>query len=324
MKTKILLFLLLSLADMIVSAQVADFENQTLAPESYWAGQDGSADFFIDSEIFFPTSWDTSFGGYWLSGWAYSNKTDSITSGYENEFSAKAGSGYNNSVNYAVALGDGYFRPTENVWQYFELTQFKMTNSTYAFNSMRDGDLFAKKFGGLSGDDPDFFTVTFRGFIQGLQVGNDVVVYLADFRFEDNSQDYIVRDWINVDLSGMNFTDSIAYFFESSDVGEFGINTPKYFCADHFEYALFINQIQENLASAIQISPNPATNYIRINGEDSDLLDYEIYNIGGQLIQTGCLSGSQHIDLSAINNGMYFLNLRSGTELRSGRFVVAK
>jgi hypothetical protein len=324
MKTKILLFLFLSLTEMIVSAQVADFDNQTLAPESYWAGQDGSADFFIDSEIFFPTSWDTSFGGYWLSGWAYSNMTDTETSGYENQYSAKTGAGYNNSMNYALALGDGYFKPSENIWEYFALTQLKITNSTYAFNSMRDGDFFAKKFGGPTGNDPDYFRVIFKGFNQGTQVGEDVVIYLADFRFEDNTQDYIVDEWINVNLSGMGYTDSIAYFFESSDVGEFGINTPKYFCADHFEYNLLVNQIDGNKASPISISPNPAANFIRINSQDAGLLNYEIYNTGGQLIQTGSLSGSEHIDLSAFHNGMYFLNLLSGTEFRSGRFIVAK
>jgi hypothetical protein len=322
MKTQILLFLFL--AGSIVSAQVADFENQTLAPESYWAGQDGSADYFIDSEIFFPTSWDTSFGGYWLSGWAYSNMTDTETSGYENQYSAKTGAGYNNSANYALALGDGYFKPSENVWEYFDLTQLKITNSTYAFNSMRDGDFFAKKFGGSTGNDPDYFRVIFKGFYQGTQVGEDVVIYLADFRFEDNTQDYIVDEWINVNLSGMIFTDSIAYFFESSDVGESGINTPKYFCADHFEYELFVNQIDGNKASPISVSPNPAANFIRINRQDAGLLAYEIYNTGGQLIQTGSLSGSDNIDLSGFTDGIYILNLRSGTELRSGRFIVAK
>jgi hypothetical protein len=32
-----------------------------------------------------------------------------------------------------------------------------VTNTTYAYNSMRDGDMFAKKFGGPTGNDPDWY-----------------------------------------------------------------------------------------------------------------------------------------------------------------------
>ena len=63
------------------------------------------------------------------------------------------------------------------------LANIQVTNSTYAAISMRDGDSFAKKFGGGSGDDPDFFAVTFTGFEGFGATGNvtgNVKFYLAD------------------------------------------------------------------------------------------------------------------------------------------------
>ena len=53
----------------------------------------------------FPCVYDTSWGGVWSSGFAYSNMTDTITSGFTNQYSAKAGKGYAGSEKYVVAYG---------------------------------------------------------------------------------------------------------------------------------------------------------------------------------------------------------------------------
>ena len=47
-----------------------------------------------------------------------------------------------------------------------------VTNTTFAFLSMQNGDEFAKQFGGDDGNDPDFFKVTFRGFDEENTQGN--------------------------------------------------------------------------------------------------------------------------------------------------------
>ena len=59
---------------------------------------------------------------------------------------------------------------------------------------MRDGDAFSKKFGGASGDDPDWFKLTITGNDStGASVGS-VDFYLADYRSSTNSLAYIVSD----------------------------------------------------------------------------------------------------------------------------------
>ena len=70
----------------------------------------------------------------------------------------------------------------------------------------------------------------------GKNSAGDVVgatdYYLADFRFADNSRDYITDIWDNVDLTGLGLVKSLEFTLTSSDMGDFGMNTPAYFALD--------------------------------------------------------------------------------------------
>ena len=61
----------------------------------------------------------------------------------------------------------------------------------------------------------------------------DVTLYLADFRFGDNSQDYIIDAWTAVNLSSLGQVKTLEFSVSSSDTGDFGINTPTYFAIDN-------------------------------------------------------------------------------------------
>ena len=56
--------------------------------------------------------------------------------------------------------------------------------------------------------------------------------YLADYRFSDNSKDYIVKDWTFVDLSSLGAVTKLQFALSSSDTGQFGMNTPAYMAMD--------------------------------------------------------------------------------------------
>ena len=52
---------------------------------------------FSDHNIYFPCVYDTAWGsGFWSYGFAYSNMTDSVTSGFSNQYAAKTAKGGNN------------------------------------------------------------------------------------------------------------------------------------------------------------------------------------------------------------------------------------
>jgi hypothetical protein len=98
---------------------------------------------------------------------------------------------------------------------------------------MSNGDSFSKRFGGTSGNDPDFFRLTVEGLVGGNPVSPVVEFFLADYRFADNSQDYIVDEWTWVDLSSLGEVDGLRFSLDSTDNGSFGMNTPAYFAVDN-------------------------------------------------------------------------------------------
>ena len=306
------------------SQTTINFEELNLSNESWWVGANGTEDGFICNGAFFPTYYDSAFGGYWGSGFAYSNMTDSVTSGFLNMYSSKAGSGHLSSVNYAINYDDGYFLPGPSNSQFkFETQEVYLSNNTFAFNSMRDGDNFTKKFGGVSGNDPDFFSVTFDGFLDGQSVGTPVVFYLADFRFQDNTLDYIVRDWTRVDLSALGSVDSVTFHFESSDIGDFGINTPLYFCMDDLKMNAIPNAIIDVEARNFTIFPNPASDFIQLIAQNSSNPSITIYSMTGQFIRSYS-HANEPILISDLPMGMYLIRMQNADAIYSRRFVIER
>lgn len=206
------------------AAAIANFDSLSFpSGQDYEYGWDGTpnAGFTVDGAHF-------NHGGF--SGFAYSKATDTTTPGYLNQYSAITGSGAGGSSTYVVGYDSA-------VIQYGGLvnlagTGASITNTTYAALSMQDGDFFAKKFGGASGNDADWFELTITGYAGGVATGS-VVFALADFRFADNSQDYIVRDWTFVDFTALGTVDEIRFSYDSSDKSGAFLNTPTYFALDN-------------------------------------------------------------------------------------------
>ena len=96
----------------------------------------------------------------------------------------------------------------------------EFTNTTYAALSMRDGDAFAKQFGGATGDDPDFLRLLIEGIDDLGESTGFVELMLADYRFADNNDDYIVGEWTWIELSGLgNNVKELHFALSSSDTG---------------------------------------------------------------------------------------------------------
>ncbi|HBL77449.1 MAG: hypothetical protein A2W90_21225 [Bacteroidetes bacterium GWF2_42_66] len=227
MKHFYLFFLLIVLVFPGRAQKAAGFEDVVLEKESSWNGSDGSGS-FKSSNLTFKNSYNADWMSW--SGFACSNITDNRTKGWGNQYSAITGYGCKGSANYAVAYVVG-FSSAE-----FETAQIirglYITNATYAYWSMKEGDDFTKKFGGVSGTDPDYFKVIVDGIDASGKKTAGVEFYLADFRFGDPLKDYIIKDWTWLDLSSLGVVKSVNFKLESSDVGMWGMNTPAYFCVD--------------------------------------------------------------------------------------------
>jgi len=210
-------------------AEIVTLEELILPPESYWNGSDGSGGFASGIVRFsnnYNADWD-----FW-DGFSYSNLTDSAAGGTAGQYSAIAGSGQAGSARYAVAYVGWTEPPTITLDTPAVVRGLYVTNNNTAYYSMLNGDAYAKKFGGKDGSDPDWFLLTITGKDDNGDVTGTVEFYLADFRFEDNSADYIVKTWEFVDLTSLGVVKSLAFSLSSSDVGVFGMNTPAYFAID--------------------------------------------------------------------------------------------
>ena len=306
----LLTILSISVGSLFAQQNVGDFENLTLSSESYWDGSDMSGlhnnsvftTNFSSGDYNFSNSYDTTWGaasGYWSSGWAYSNMTDSTTSGFTNQYSAKPGGGHPiGGANYAIGKPNSTIVFNNPIG-----LSINITNSTYAANSMRDGDAFAKKF---TNADQDYFKLHIYGYSNG-SIADSTEFYLADFTHADSTLDYIVTDWQYVELLPGPY-DSVSFDLSSSDVGAFGMNTPAYFCIDNVgNFPLSSNTINQEI---INIYPNPSSDFIYINSKDSDNYTISLFNILGEIIIDKKIN-LQQLNLSNLPNGQYFLKIES-------------
>jgi hypothetical protein len=253
-----LVFCVATLIASPAAAQVVvDFEELTTFTDlnpagggSFFNGNDGAGTTNSDGWASQGVRFSNDYNGdslpafdYW-EGWSYSNVANATTPGFTNQYAAAPGGGSDGAggvaagQNYALAFGSAaYFDLPENA----RLRSVEVANSTYAALTMLNGDSFAKKFGGDSGDDPDLFQVTLTGYDGPGATGGmiaSVTVDLADYRFADNGQDFVLDRWRHVDLAGLGGARSVGLSFFSTDSGDFGINTPTYLAVDNLTYTI--------------------------------------------------------------------------------------
>ena len=229
---------------------------------------------FQSELLTFNNAYSNDFGSW--NQWAYSNMTDSVTAGFENQFSAYPSSGANGSATFGVAFvsqNEFYDLPqmTRDPADLRKFGSLMVANTTYAALSMLQGDSFAKKFGGTTGNDPDFFSLTIEGKDASGQTLGTVDVFLADYRFADNTLDYVLDEWVTIDLTSIADARTLAFSVNSSDVGPFGINTPSYFAVDEVE--LIASAVALDVGTAVvDESDGPSATTGRISRPGSDLL----------------------------------------------------
>ncbi len=242
-------------------ATTVDFDDLSLPIDPYWNGPAANAvdepdpfggplpvkvGTFSSQGVAFGNEHNLNYGSW--GGFSYSRVTDNVTPGFGNQYSAFPGSGHGAGDDiYGVAFGyssntdpqsavDVADLPYLELPQHAVLQSAYVTNSTYAALSMRDGDSFSKQFGGPSGDDADWFKLSVYGTdAGGALLPQSVEFYLADYRFE---ADYIIDAWTFVDLSSLADARRLHFNLSSSDVGEFGMNTPATFAIDDISYVL--------------------------------------------------------------------------------------
>ena len=223
-------------------AVTATFENLYLDSESFWSGPDtkgqavpgmyGGEDVngsFVSGSYQFSNSCNTKLASW--SGFAYSNRTatnfNTIT---PDQYNSIVGSGYDNSENFAVAFNGGEIKVLNAPLTGDSIRGCYITNSAWTANTIlnaKESD-YAHKFA-----KGDWMKITFTGYhADGTEAKVDY--YLADYRSAKEADHYCLDTWQWVDLRPLGEVTSIKFSLSGSDSGQYGLNTPAYFCLDNF------------------------------------------------------------------------------------------
>ncbi len=309
MKNQLLILLCFFYVAAIGQTTVLDFEEANLASNDYINGITQDTSLFNFQDVQFSNYYDIDFD-YWASGWAVSTVQDSTTNDYSNLYGAYPFGGANNSETYLVGQYTSFVTFPNNVP--VNIQSVDITNATFPLLIMRDGDPngFSKQFGGDDGNDPDFFILTIKGFNTQGQLIDSINFHLADYTFEDNTQDYIINKWTTVDLSTLGEVHSLSFSLSSSDFNQFGILTPAFYCIDNLAFET-TNSLTEHNEVNISIYPNPTTDQINIKLDQIDpntvvrLLDLN----GKILIQNK--TSTSHISwaVNHLKQGIYFVEI---------------
>lgn len=307
---------------------VLDFETFTLtAGASYSPGtstpfQAGDASF------------QHKYNGYWSGGFAYTAVNDSINGTYTNLYGVRAYKGYTNSAIYVVGQDKGKVTLTA---PQSTVNGFYVTNTTYAYKVILQGNQFSRKFGDTTGTGsgttiaqgsyPDYFKLIVRGYRNGVVKNDSATFMLADFTFTNNAQDYVVNTWQYVNTSNLGEVDSLKFFLRSTDVGDFGMNTPAYFAIDNLSLSkpgVATGIAQSSLLKDLNIYPNPFRNQLNIDLPlaSGAVANATIRDINGKVLFVQELNaGRSTLNFEELQAGVYFLELTAGDERAIAKII---
>lgn len=217
------------------------FNTLTVPAAGYWNGSDNAGSFKVNGISFTNSFTSYPEGSYW-SGFAYSNLHDFATVAWSNQYSCYA-LNEKSANTFVVAYPKMNYETNkyeENALEFdnvVSIQSIKVTNTTVAALIIKNGNSDAKKFGGDSGNDEDWFKLDIIG-VDDKGISTDTVsFFLADYTFSDNTKDYIVNDWKTIDVSKLGKVKEIKFELTSSDNNQYGMKTPGYFCLDDVRYS---------------------------------------------------------------------------------------
>jgi hypothetical protein len=310
-----ILFALSASASAQVQTSVADFENFNTAPNTAYSSTTSAA--WQTANAVFPYQWNSTFG-IWEGGFSYTNKYDSSGASFSNLHGVKAYKGYNNSSVYTVGQDRGTIRLKA---PFNQADGFYITNTTFAYKAVRNGNSFARKFGDTTGTGsgttipqgsyPDWFKITVKGYFGGNMKNDSVEYYLAD---------YVIDSWQWVNTTALGQVDSIRFFMYSSDVGQWGINTPLFFAIDNFTTSNPFVGLSEQEKMSAGGYPNPFNDVLVIRTESG--AEYLLQDLSGKtLLHGSLLPGIERIQTGHLALGVYFLQIRTAGGVRQQKLI---
>lgn len=232
----------LCLPSSVGRADVVDFQDLTVPaggsfdgnPGNLSPGQSVNTAWVSGSVAFSNTFGIDNYGNFnyeWWQGFSYSNVINTTDATFGNQYASYPGGGYQ-STTYAVPHTEyDNYQPTVTLPGPATVSGFRIANTTYTALTLRDGD----QYGFAAPLQPGgWYATTAIGKLGGTTTGS-ATFYLADLR--TGSSPGIIATWQWFDLSSLGTVDRIDFEFSGSDMGAFGLNTPRYFALDDLTFS---------------------------------------------------------------------------------------
>jgi hypothetical protein len=81
------------------------------------------------------------------------------------------------------------------------------------------------------------------------------------------------------------------------------------------------NGLKDLQRVALTIYPNPVKDYLQLQMENTLGMQFKIYNLQGSLVMESNITSIESIDVSSLNQGLYFIELNSTDQVFTGRFI---
>jgi hypothetical protein len=329
--TRIALFFGIA-ASLQTQAQVTveNFDTFTLTPNSYY--KNTTTNDWQTSEANFQYQWNTG-GGYWEAGCSYTNVKDTVDGSFNNLYGNITGTGL--SGNNYVTIQDPAVIKVNHL---SSVSGFFITNTTFAWKAIKQGNMFSRKFGDTTGTGsgtsiaqgnyPDWFLLKVVGYRNGVAANDTVKYYLADYRPAGTSNDFLLKNWQFVNCGILGVVDSIRFHLSSSD-NSFGfMNTPSYFSIDNFTTNTTVGVHELTSISNISLFPNPSSEntFISYHTAKEATLTVRMFDISGKEVMHKELSGEAgpnmvSLETAMLESGAYFVNISDGASFKTIKFI---
>ncbi len=211
------------------------FEDQYPGPDTF-KNDFRPTDSFTTAGFTLNNSYNATYDSW--SGFAVSSRLDNTFGGldYTHQYGAYAPArsgltGAGGSATYAVAYNGTTGDALINLPAGADPDSIDLTNTTYVAQSITSGDGFARAF-----HQGDYLRLDILGYSGPDATGTllGIVPFdLANYPDTPGSSLQLIHDWTTVDLTSLAGSRSLAFSLTSTDVGDFGMNTPAFFALDN-------------------------------------------------------------------------------------------
>ncbi len=177
-----------------------------------------------------------------------------------------------------------------------------VANAPYSYYTILNGNAYARAF-----TEGDSLTLVVHGLDEDYERTTSVRYNMAKYPVGGTLQ--ASKDWEYIDLSALGEVNGILFTMESTDKGDFGPNTPTYFCLDKLSVEKTIPaSIESSTESTTKVYPSKFDNVLYVKADKA--VQLQLFDINGRImISVNLQEGENALNVAMLPRGMYVANV---------------